>query len=140
MAARRRVTGAVAVVLATGCVTGCGQAAPDLFEVQRAGSDTNANVDLVINDAGSVTCNRSIHKPLSSAQLIQARDLTHKLEALAKLDVDLPQGPRATLHYHARSQAGSAAWWDTSPGQTGTLARLTRFTKDIAEDVCGLRR
>jgi hypothetical protein len=120
--------------------SGCGQAAPDLFQVTRSGADRNANVDLVVNDAGSATCNRTIHKPISSEQLIDAREIARDLGELAKLDIDLPKGTGATLHYKARSDLGTVAWWDTSPGQDTTLAKLTRFTKDIAEDVCGLAR
>ena len=50
----RRLAGAL---LAAVALAGCGSPPPDLFEVERTGADRNANVDVVVNDGGSVRCN-----------------------------------------------------------------------------------
>src|SRR6478736_5747397 len=55
---RMRRAPALTALLAALTVTGCGYAQPDLFEVQRSGADRNANVNLVVNDGGTVTCNK----------------------------------------------------------------------------------
>ena len=49
--------GVLAVLLLAGLVAGCGTPSPDLFVVDRSGPDRNANVELLVNDGGSVTCN-----------------------------------------------------------------------------------
>ena len=61
----RRAAALAALVLAAPGVAGCGTPSPDLFEVRRSGQDPNANVTVVVNDGGHVTCNGTRH-PLAA--------------------------------------------------------------------------
>jgi hypothetical protein len=132
----RRV--AAALVAAT-LVAGCGTASPDLFEVRRSGEDRNANLTMVVNDGGHVTCNGREH-PLDADRLLRARELSRELAEPAELGIELPPGPRANLSYRVRMEAGTVAFSDTSRGNPPAFNRLAAFTKDVAERVCGIVR
>jgi hypothetical protein len=127
------------VLVAALVVAGCGTPPPDLFEVQRSGPDPNANVTVVVNDGGSVSCNGKSH-PLDADSLLRARQLVRDLEPQAQLHLDLPPGPRTELSYRARMEAGNVAFSDTSRGNPKSFLALAAFTKDVTEDVCGLNR
>ena len=133
----RRVAGVVlALALAA---AGCGSPPPDLFEVKRSGEDRNANVDVVVNDGGSVTCNGKEHR-LDADLLLRARQVLRDLEPQAELHLELPPGPRSQLRYAARMEAGTVSFADTSRGNPKSFLALAAFTKDVTEDVCGLER
>jgi hypothetical protein len=130
----RRLAVAIALLLA-----GCGTASPDLFEVERSGEDRNANVTMVVNDGGSVTCDGKQH-PLDADRLLRARELSRELSEPAELGIELPPGPGANLSYRVRLEAGSVAFSDTSRGNPRAFLQLAAFTKDVAERVCGIVR
>lgn len=131
----RVVAAAVAVVV----LAGCGTASPDLFEVRRSGEDRAANLTLVVNDGGQVTCNGEQHA-LDADRLLQARELSRELQQPAELGIELPPGPGAVLSYRVRSEAGTVGFSDTSRGNPPVFLRLAGFTKDVAERVCGIVR
>jgi hypothetical protein len=120
-------------------VSGCGTPSPDLFEVRRSGGDANANVTVVVNDGGNVTCNGARHD-LSAERLLRAREVERDLEPQAELNLELPPGPRAQLSYRVRMGTGTVAFSDTSRGNPRSFLRLAAFTKDVTERVCGLER
>ena len=128
--------GAVVVAL---ILAGCGSSPPDLFSVERSGADPNANVDVVVSDGGSVTCNGEQHE-LGADRLLTARQLVRDLEPQAELGIELPRGPGTELSYRVSMEAGTVAFSDRSPGVPRTFLRLAAFTKDVTERVCGLER
>ena len=130
----RWVAAAAMLVLA-----GCGTASPDLFEVRRSGPDRPANLTMVVNDGGTVTCNGERHD-LSAQRLLRARELERTLSEQAELGIELPPGPRADLSYRVRLEAGTVAFSDTSRGSPQSFYELAAFTKDVAERVCGIVR
>ena len=127
-----------AAVLAI-AVAGCGTPSADLFAVERRGADRNANVDVVVNDGGKVSCNGTSH-PLDADLLLRARQILRDLEPQAELHLELPPGPRPQLRYRARMEAGTVAFADTSRAVPRSFQALAAFTKDVTEDVCGLER
>ena len=130
---------AVAAALAVVALAGCGTASPDLFEVERSGEDRAANVTLVVNDGGEVTCNGEQH-PLDADRLLQARELARELQQPAELGIELPPGQGAVLSYRVRSEAGTVGFSDTSRGNSPVFLRVAAFTKDVTERVCGIVR
>jgi hypothetical protein len=131
----RRAAAALALVL----LAGCGSASPDLFEVRRSGEDPAANVTLVVNDGGHVTCNGEEH-PLDAERLLRARELSRELAEPAELGIELPPGPGAVLSYRVRMEAGTIRFSDTSRGKPPAFLRLAGFTQDVTERVCGIVR
>ena len=120
-------------------LAGCGTASPDLFEVKRSGADRNANVTMVVNDGGHVTCNGSEHA-LDADRLLRARELSRQLAEQAELGVELPPGEGANLSYKVRMEAGTVSFSDTSRGNPQAFLQLAAFTKDVTERVCDIVR
>jgi hypothetical protein len=131
---RRRLALFAALALA-----GCGTPSPDLFEVVRSGADPNANLTLVVNDGGSVTCDGAKH-PLDADRLLRARELVRRLQPQAELHLELPRGPGSQLSYRVRTGDGAVAFSDTSRGIPRSFQEVAAFTKDVAERVCGIER
>ena len=129
----------LAALLLAALLAGCGTPSPDLFVVDRSGPDRNANVELLVNDGGSVTCNGSKH-PLDADRLLKARQLERDLEPQAQLGIQLPKGPGTDLSYTVRMEGGTIAFSDRSAGVPNTFQRLAAFTKDVTERVCGIER
>ena len=121
-------------------LTGCGGPSYDLFSVERSGADRNANLRLVVNDGGQVTCNRTITKAMDAKQLLEARELARELADLAQLGIELPPGPGTILRYKVDTEAGPMAFSDTSEDRPLAADRLVAFVKTMGEDVCGLER
>lgn len=120
-------------------LAGCGSPSPDLFVVERSGPDPKANLTMRVSDGGSVICNGKEH-PLSAKRLLQARELTRELSKQAELGLELPPGPRANLRYRVRLEAGTVEFSDTSRGNPPDFYEVAAFTKDVAEDICGIVR
>jgi hypothetical protein len=134
------VRGVAAAALVVAVLTaGCGTASPDLFEVRRSGADRAANLTLVVNDGGKVTCNRSQH-PLDAERLLRARELARELAEPAELGLELPPGPGANLSYRVRMETGTVEFSDTSRRSPRVFFGVAAFTKDVAERVCGIVR
>ena len=130
---------ALAVAIAALLLAGCGTPPPDLFLVERSGADRNANLELVVSDGGSVTCNGEEHE-LDADRLLKARWLLRDLEPQAELGIELPPGPGSTLTYRARMEKGTIEFSDRSDDLPQTFLELAALTKDIAERVCGIER
>jgi hypothetical protein len=128
-----------ALLLVAAAVAGCGAPSADLFVVKRSGADRNANLTLLVSDDGTVTCNGRKHA-ISGDELLRARALTRDLEKQAQLNLQLPAGPGSVLSYRVRMQAGTVAFADTSRPLPASFASLTAFTKDVSENVCGIKR
>jgi hypothetical protein len=129
-----------AVALLACVLAGCGSPAGDLFVVKRSGADRNANLTLLVSDDGTVTCNGGQRRPIPNQRLLDARRLTRRLSEQAVLHLVLPARPGSVLSYRVRMQAGTVAFSDTSRPLPRAFTELELFTKDISEDVCGLRR
>ena len=125
--------------LALAVVAGCGTPPPDLLSVERSGGDPNANVDVVVSDGGSVTCDGKEHA-LDGDRLLRARQLVRDLAPQAELGIELPPGQGTDLSYRVALESGSIAFSDRSPGVPATFLRVAAFTKDVTERVCGIER
>lgn len=132
----RRALAAAATALV---FAGCGSPPADLFSVERSGADPNANVQVVVSDGGSVTCDGEQHA-LDADRLLTARRLVRDLSPQAELGIELPRGPGTNLSYRVSMESGSVAFSDRSPGVPRTFQRVAAFTKDVTERVCGLER
>ena len=125
--------------LAIAVLAGCGTPPADLLSVERSGGDPNANVDVVVSDGGSVTCDGKEHA-LDADRLLRARQLVRDLAPQAELGIELPPGPGTDLSYRVALEAGSVTFSDRSPGVPATFLRVAAFTKDVTERVCGIVR
>jgi hypothetical protein len=138
---RRRAPGpALVCVLAVTAVAGCGQPSPDLFAVERTGEGAGADVELVVSDGGTVSCNRGEPRALDADQVLAARELARELTEAATLGLELPPGEDPMLSYRVRLEAGTVSFTDASRDRPRSFDRLAGFVTDVAENVCGIER
>lgn len=127
-------------VLAALLLAGCGAESADLFQVKRSGADPNANVDLVVNNGGTVSCNQGKAVALPGKGLLEARELARQLEKQAALSIELPREPDSIVHYVVRTSNGRVAFSETSPNRPKAFDELVAFSKRVIEDVCKIDR
>lgn len=121
-------------------LAGCGSPPADLFVVNRTGTGAHARLTLLVQDDGYVVCNGGKPRAISNARLLEARRLARDLAPQAQLHVQLPPGKGSVLAYRVRLQAGTISFSDTSRPLPAAFARLTAFTADVSESVCGIKR
>jgi hypothetical protein len=109
-----------------------------LFEVQRTGSVPGAKLDLVVNDAGTASCNRSAPVPISDPQLLTARAIQADLMKPAGRSLSLRPGRQPVFSYVVRSVDGTVRFSDDSAGQPQVFHQLALYTLQIAQGVCHL--
>ena len=144
---RRARSGAVAVLVTALALGGCGGPPADLFLVERAGSIPGARLTLLVSDDGTARCNRGKVLPITSAQIIDAREIARALngpdderDGPADKALRLPPGPGSILRYDVRLEDGSVSFSDTSRGQPQAFYEVAKLTRDIAKEICGLPR
>lgn len=139
----------VAAAVALACVAAlgaCGGPSADLYLVERTGSTPGARLSMLVGDGGTVTCNGGPERQISSAQLIDAREVAGDLNGdeeepgPAARDVRLPPGPGSILRYRVRSEKGAVSFSDTSRGQPPVFYKVAQLTRQLAKQVCGLPR
>jgi hypothetical protein len=143
-----RLAAALAVLAAAAGAVACSGARPaDLFVVHRTGTIAGARLTLRITDDGGAYCNGGGRRDITSAQLIDARELRRALDGekdqdvgLAERRLRLPPGRVTTLSYSVRSEKGTVVFSDTSAHQPQALYRLAKLTHDVARGVCRLPR
>lgn len=117
----------------------CGTPSPDLFVVERDGSVPGARLTLLVSDQ-TARCNDGSPKNLTSAQIIEARDIKRDL-LLVQTDAEpIPQAPTAQIfRFAVQTEEGTLRYPDTQQ-RPAVLPRLSRFVRRVAIDTCGLQR
>ena len=108
--------------------------------MSRTGRDPNADIDLVVNDGGTASCNQGEPIALQGEGLLDARELARDLEKQAALSIELPPGKGSTLRYVVRLSNGRVAFSDTSEDRPPAFDRLVAFSADVIENVCKIER
>ncbi|MDX6664705.1 MAG: hypothetical protein QOG68_911 [Solirubrobacteraceae bacterium] len=126
-------------LLACAVLAGCGTPGADLLVAQRSGSIAGAALRLRVIDDGQAVCNGRSHE-LGSKDLIEAREVVRELGDPAKRDLSLPPGTPTVLRFRIRTEAGTVAFSDTSPGQPQIFYRAAELIRTIAKGACGLPR
>lgn len=139
-AARRgRVTMGFALLAICALLVGCGTPSPDLFVVNRSGTTPGANLRLLVSDQ-TARCNDGPVRQLTSAQIIEARDIRRELLLLQSAKTPIPPSPAAQiLSYAVQTEQGTVRYPD-SQQRPQILPRLTRFVRRVAIDTCKLKR
>lgn len=146
MRARAGAPAALALLAAL-ALGACGGPPADLFLVERAGSTPGARLTLLVSNDGTARCNRRDALPITSAQIIDAREIARALNGAddapdgpADKRLRLAPGPGSILRYDVRLEDGSVAFSDSSRGQPQAFYEVAKLTRDIAKEICGLAR
>ena len=129
-----------ALLAAGALLAGCGTPSADLFVVDREGSLPDAKLTLRVGDGGTVRCDGGDERPMTSDDLLDARQLTEDLRPLLDRDTRLPVREGSVLQFRVTGGEGEARFADNSPNQPKAFAELIRFTRKIATEVCGRDR
>jgi hypothetical protein len=129
----------LALPLAAFAVTGCGAPGADLFVAARSGTIPGAALRMRVVDDGRVVCNGRSHD-LDSNDLIKARAMVAAIGDEAKRGVSLPPGRPTILRFRIRTQDGTVAFSDSSPGQPKAFYQAQQIIRNIAVGACGLPR
>ena len=137
---RLRPALAVAALALTGAALGaCGTPSPDLFVVQRDGTVPGARLELLVSDQ-TARCNDGEPRRLTSAQILEARDIHRDLLALQTGDAAVPPArPAQIFRFAVQTEQGTLRYPDTAQRPV-VLPRLSRFVRRVAIDTCGLQR
>jgi hypothetical protein len=120
-------------------LTGCGLSvqSPDLFQVTRSGAHGKP-LTLLVNDAGTITCDGSKPKSLPDPLLLQARDLSTSLNSDVKAKLGFAASARSVFSYTVKVQNGTMSFPDTAANARKELAQLELFVVQAAASPCGL--
>jgi hypothetical protein len=127
------LTAAVSV-LAGGC--GLNVELADLFLLTRTGQ--GSKLTMLVNSGGQITCNGGKQKMLSSALVIQARNLADGLGDDAQQHLNLPPTPGTVFTYKLKLQQGTIRFSDRDTLHHPLLAQVELFTAQAAQQACGL--
>ncbi|MGO9954606.1 MAG: hypothetical protein ACLP50_01260 [Solirubrobacteraceae bacterium] len=130
--------GLVAAVAVSACVAGCGLNVelPDLFQITRTGQGTK--LTMVVNDSGTLSCNGGKERTISSAMLIQARDLSDDLANDATANLRIAPSSGTLFYFRIRMQQGTIEFPDRAAATHAALAEAELFATQAAQQVCGL--
>jgi len=99
-----------------GC--GLGVKSPDLFLLTRTGQ--GEKLTMLVNDGGTIRCNRGRSRPLSDHFLLQARDIAENLDSDVQNNVHFDSPPSSTFTF-------------TVTGTSGSLSRTTTGTLRVSK-------
>jgi hypothetical protein len=131
---------AILVLATAALVGGCGGESGDLFAVERSGDIPGAQLRLIIDDGGTVTCNDAEPKALPDKLLLDARSIATDIEEPAQESLNLEARPQSVLRYVVHTPDGTVRFADNSSGQPEVTQRVAYFTRQAAQQVCGLAR
>jgi hypothetical protein len=133
------LAGIALAALAGIALAACGTPSPDLFVVRRDGVVPGAKLNLLVSDT-TTRCNGGPPRPLTSAQTLEARDITTELLKVQSGAVAVPPAPPARIfRFSVQTEKGSLRYGDTTQ-RPEVLPRLTLFVRQLATGVCRLQR
>ncbi len=145
----RRAAAAVLAGITVG-LAACAEGTPsaDLFVVERSGENPGADLTMLVTDGGFVRCNDGPEHMITSAQLIEARDIVRDLndddreetEGLFKTASSLPPRPNSQVSYVVRGEDGTARFADNSARAPEAYRKLQALVRTLAKGPCGLSR
>lgn len=118
---------------------GCGTPSADLFVIERTGDIPDADLTLRVSDGTSVECDGT-PRELSSAQLLDAREIADDLAPLLEDGFEAPPGRQSVLRFRVTGEQGAVAFSDSSSPLPPVFAHVLAFTRDVSKRSCGRRR
>ncbi len=133
-----RVRGIALCVLLVG-LCGCGLTvqSPDLFLLTRTGEGTT--LTLLVNDSGTIRCDRSAPRRLADPLLLEARDLATSLDADARHGLKIAPPPGSVYRFDVKLQDGTISFPDTAGRRQSELAQAELFVLDVLRGPCAPR-
>jgi hypothetical protein len=115
---------------------GCGfnVQSPDLFLLTRTGQ--GKPLTMLVNDGGTISCNRGKARKLTDALLIQARAIASDLDPDAKVELRIAPARNSVALYTIKLQNGTISFPDTAAAKRHELAETELFAAQAAQQYC----
>jgi hypothetical protein len=126
----------VAALAAIGAGCGFNVQSPDLFLLTRTGQ--GGKLTMLVNDGGTIRCDRGRTRQLAAPLLLRARDLANSLDGDAKHSLRIASPPDSVFRYVIRLQDGTISFPDTAARNHPALAQAELFAVQAAQQACGL--
>ena len=125
-----------ALILAACAAAGCGFEVqqPDLFLLTRTGGGSKET--LLVNSGGTVRCNGARTKQVPDKLLLQARNLTGRLDRDARHHLRIAPGHNSFYLYRVKLQGGTIVFPDTAAHSHPELAQLELIAVKLAQGPC----
>jgi hypothetical protein len=121
-------------------IAACGTPSHDLFAVERSGDIPDADLRMVVNDGGTVTCGRDEPAEITGDELLEAREIADDLALPADRRLRLRARPGSILSYTVHAEQGTVVFADNARGKPPVLDRLAFFVRRVAKSRCGRAR
>jgi hypothetical protein len=124
------------VVATVAVLSGCGLGiqSADLFLLKRTGEGSTLTV--VVNNSGTISCNRAPSKQISDSMLISARDLSDSLVNDAGKGLTIQRVPGTVYYYRISMQQGTVSFPDRAAAAHSELAQAELFATQAASGPC----
>jgi hypothetical protein len=130
----------MAVAILGLALAGCGADYSDLFLVRRTGVLPDANVQIVVNDGGTVSCDRGASRDLPPRMLLDGRDIMRALRDDLEFGKVHPRPANAQYRFRIDAPDGTITFSDTDGAHDEDLGRLVQLVRELAQRECGLAR
>ncbi len=128
---------ALVTALAAALISGCGGGSGDLLAIEVSGGPAGtAPQTIVITEDGHGSCNRGPQHRITSAQLIDAREIERESGDLASKGTDIQTAKRGARQYVLRSKEGTVRFTE-GPGLPPELSKAAQFALQAGRTVCG---
>jgi hypothetical protein len=134
-----RATLGVFALSACALLAGCGVSAQDLFIVTRSGQGPHAQLTLLVDEEGGVTCDgHAAARKLEDQQIDKAREIQEELEKPSASQLSLAPRAGSVFSYTVRDEKGSVRFADNSAHQPSVLHKLQLFVLQVSQEICHL--
>jgi hypothetical protein len=117
--------------------TGCGGSAGDLLALEVSGGLAGDTVRLRVTEDGRASCDGGPLRQISSAALIEAREVERGLAELAEDGDSFESAAGADRRtYLARTRAGTVSWTEGEPDLPPVLPQAAALAERLRQDVC----
>lgn len=133
-----RLAVAGALLAAAGlAASGCGGSAGDLLALEVSGGVAGDPVRLTVTEDGRASCDGGPLNQISSAALIEAREVERGLAGVAEAGDSFESAEGADRRtYLARTRAGTVTWTEGEPDLPPALPQAAALAERLREDVC----
>jgi hypothetical protein len=136
----RRIASLCGAALAACALGGCGAGYSDLFLVRRTGVLPDADVQIVVNDGGTISCDRGEFRRLPSRLLLDGRDIMRSLREDLEFGKVHPRPPNAQYRFRVDAPDGTISFSDTDGASDPDLGRMVLLVRQLSQQMCGLAR
>ena len=115
---------------------GCGGGAGDLLAIEVSGPLAAGTERIVVASDGRASCNGGPLLAISSAALIEAREIERSVTALAERGAGFDSHRLGARRYLLRTRAGAVRWGEGGGGLPASLAQAARLALQLGRALC----